>query len=356
MPDPGTQINPALIDVSLLQCPDCRSGSIEKKNYGTAWICTNKACNSSFSTVEEVPVLFDRKTISILERDLHRSAEFTYDGILNNSVYNWSQIFLDCDRSQFDRDIDFPYHLDAVQGTVAHKIVRGKTILEIGTGGGIDGRKLAAQDEVVQYYGIDIGYAAYYCNKSTYRRKNQRFIRASALNLPFKDNIFDVVYSYGVFHHTPDPDAAFAEAVRVLKPGGAIYTYMYEKHEDNKIKQIPLEMIEQMHSFTRKLSYKQLKFFCYLLSPFVLLFSSYPGQILKKFRPTRNIGLKFPLHHGTSPKSIIGDLLDRFGASINYRYTADEFKLFFTKNRLENIVITKISDRAGHLGWGFKKL
>ncbi|MCL4457674.1 MAG: hypothetical protein M1147_01145 [Nitrospirae bacterium] len=120
------------------------------------------------------------------------------------------------------------------------------------------------------------------------------------------------------------------------------------------IKRIPLQIFEGLHSITRKLSYRKLKLFCYLLSPFVLLFSSYPGQILKRFGYTRKIGLKFPLHHGTTPKSIIGDLLDRFGASINYRYTVEEFKAFFLKNRMENIVVTKIPDRAGHLGWGFK--
>jgi len=112
---------------------------------------------------------------------------------------------------------------------VPHNISTGRAILEIGTGGGIDGRKLAMKNPEAQYYGIDIGYSVYFCNKSKYRKQNQRFIRASALNLPFCDNSFDIAYSYGVFHHTPNPDLAFAEAVRVLKPGGALYTYFYMK-------------------------------------------------------------------------------------------------------------------------------
>ncbi len=38
--------------------------------------------------------------------------------------------------------------------------------------------------------------------------------------LPFRDNSFDVVYSNGVLHHTPDTAGAIKEVHRVLRPGG----------------------------------------------------------------------------------------------------------------------------------------
>ena len=50
---------------------------------------------------------------------------------------------------------------------------------------------------------------------------------ADAERLPFEDSAFDIVYSYGVFHHTPDTEAALAEAHRVLKPGGELRTMIY---------------------------------------------------------------------------------------------------------------------------------
>jgi len=43
---------------------------------------------------------------------------------------------------------------------------------------------------------------------------------ANAEALPFADNSFDVVASSGVLHHTVNPSRAFAECLRVLKPGG----------------------------------------------------------------------------------------------------------------------------------------
>jgi SAM-dependent methyltransferase len=48
---------------------------------------------------------------------------------------------------------------------------------------------------------------------------------AEALDLP--SDYFDIYYSWGVLHHTPNPRKAFAEAYRVLKPGGTLRIMLY---------------------------------------------------------------------------------------------------------------------------------
>jgi len=50
---------------------------------------------------------------------------------------------------------------------------------------------------------------------------------ADAERLPFSDNTFDVVYSYGVMHHSPDTAQCLHEAWRVLKPGGEARIMVY---------------------------------------------------------------------------------------------------------------------------------
>lgn len=47
--------------------------------------------------------------------------------------------------------------------------------------------------------------------------------------LDFEDNFFDIVYSYGVVHHTPDTSRAIRELYRVLKPGGIARVMIYHK-------------------------------------------------------------------------------------------------------------------------------
>ena len=52
---------------------------------------------------------------------------------------------------------------------------------------------------------------------------------ADAENLPFNDNSFDIVYSWGVLHHSPDTERAIAEVRRVLRPGGRALVMIYHR-------------------------------------------------------------------------------------------------------------------------------
>jgi len=56
------------------------------------------------------------------------------------------------------------------------------------------------------------------------------FKQGSLLEIPFPDGHFDLVVSSGVVHHTVDPDRAFAEMVRILKPGGRFVLGVYGKY------------------------------------------------------------------------------------------------------------------------------
>ena len=53
---------------------------------------------------------------------------------------------------------------------------------------------------------------------------------ADAERLPFPDASFDVVFSNGVLHHTPNIDRSFREAHRVLQRGGSFWVLLYHKN------------------------------------------------------------------------------------------------------------------------------
>ncbi|HAV78083.1 MAG TPA: hypothetical protein DCX53_12105 [Anaerolineae bacterium] len=58
-----------------------------------------------------------------------------------------------------------------------------------------------------------------------------KLLRGSAVQLPYRDNSFDLLYSVDAIHHFVDHKAFVAEAFRVLKPGGAFVTIGHDPHE-----------------------------------------------------------------------------------------------------------------------------
>lgn len=106
---------------------------------------------------------------------------------------------------------------------------RGKRVLEIGVGLGADHECLARAG--AELSGIDLTPRAV---EHTRRRlaalglsSNLGVGDAEALNFP--DSSFDMVYSWGVLHHSPDTGKAISEVWRVLKPGGTVKAMIYHK-------------------------------------------------------------------------------------------------------------------------------
>lgn len=103
----------------------------------------------------------------------------------------------------------------------------GQRVLEIGVGMGADyleWLKAGALATGVDLSGASLERARRRCELAGY----QYDLRAAdAEHLPFADGSFDIVYSYGVMHHSPDPARCIREAFRVLKPSGSLRIMIY---------------------------------------------------------------------------------------------------------------------------------
>ena len=110
---------------------------------------------------------------------------------------------------------------------------RGKKVLEIGCGLGTDGAQFALAG--ADYTGIDLTDAAVDLARRRFDLFNLpgAFRTADAENLDFPDESFDVVYSHGVLHHTPDTVRAVQEVHRVLRPGGRAVVMLYHRDSYN---------------------------------------------------------------------------------------------------------------------------
>lgn len=106
----------------------------------------------------------------------------------------------------------------------------GKDVLDVGCGSGIATQLLAEAGANVT--ALDLTSWAV----ETTKRRLAAFGLAGdvrqedAERLPFADESFDLVFSWGVIHHSSDMDRALSELVRVCRRGGQIVLMVYHRH------------------------------------------------------------------------------------------------------------------------------
>ena len=110
---------------------------------------------------------------------------------------------------------------------------RGLKVLEIGCGLGTDGAQFA--EAGADYTGVDLTEAAVELARRRFELFDLAgtFKTADAENLSVPDESFDLVYSHGVLHHTPDTGKAIQEIHRVLRPGGRAVVMLYHRGSYN---------------------------------------------------------------------------------------------------------------------------
>lgn len=122
------------------------------------------------------------------------------------------------------------WHIPAAAGFANS---RGLDVLEIGCGLGTDGAQFAKAG--ANYTGVDLTEAAVDLARRRFHLFNLpgTFRVADAEQLDFPDKSFDLVYSHGVLHHTPDTANAVREVHRVLRPGGRAVVMLYHRNSYN---------------------------------------------------------------------------------------------------------------------------
>lgn len=103
----------------------------------------------------------------------------------------------------------------------------GLTVLDAGCGAG------AFLDVAAPYaqrlIGIDLSESvesAYVAHRS---RPNVDVVQGDLCALPFAVGSFDLVFCFGVIQHTPDPEATFRSLARLVRPGGTLAVWIYER-------------------------------------------------------------------------------------------------------------------------------
>lgn len=246
------------------------------------------------------------------------------------------------------------WHFNNMQETIVEPIVSGQKGIDIGSGCGYDTFIMAKNNPLVKIISMEISEGAYKARELTKGLENVLVIKGSVLSIPIAESTLDFAYSFGVLHHTTDPEKGIREIARVIKRNSPVYLYVYEDHSENRFKYIALKLIKAIRAVTTKMPAKVLYVLTFLASPFVIIIFSFPSRALKKFSFTRDFSEKMPFNFGTHLFSVAGDLYDRFGAPIEYRFSRQGIFDLLKRNGFVNISIGRMKATAGWVVRGVK--
>jgi len=115
------------------------------------------------------------------------------------------------------RDAEFQYHA-------------GERVLEVGCGIGTDLAEYALHGAKV--CGVDLGPEQVELTKLNFQLRGlpyDEIKEGNAEDLPFEDKTFDLVFCFGVLHHTVNPQKGIDEIFRVLKDDGRAIVMLYAR-------------------------------------------------------------------------------------------------------------------------------
>jgi 2-polyprenyl-3-methyl-5-hydroxy-6-metoxy-1,4-benzoquinol methylase/uncharacterized protein YbaR (Trm112 family) len=249
--------------LETLRCPSCRG----ELSLAQELNCIR--CGNSYPIIDDIPRLLLPNMLAALtgegnttnhdETQAETALSFGYEWHRFPEMYEeWEKQFLDYMQ---------PHAAD---------FFPGKKILDAGCGNGRFAYYAAKYGAEV--WAIDLGPAVEVAKRNTASR-NVHVVQADLHNPPFALESFDFIYSIGVLHHLPDPEAAFQNLLRFLKPGGVVQIYLYWKPERQPIKAAMLSGIAAARKVTTRLPHAAVHVLAYPTAAVAFAFFVWPYRI-----------------------------------------------------------------------------
>jgi arsenite methyltransferase len=134
-------------------------------------------------------------------------------------------LYTDAEKGALPEEV-FGASLGCGNPTALAQLQPGETVLDLGSGGGIDVILSAKRVGLTgKAYGLDLTDEMLTLARENQKRagvENVEFLKGAIENVPLPDNSVDVIISNCVINLSGDKDRVLAEAFRVLKPGGRL--------------------------------------------------------------------------------------------------------------------------------------
>lgn len=202
--------------------------------------------------------------------------------------------------------------------------LQGQKILDAGCGAGRFAEvALAAGAEVTA---MDLSQAVEACQRNLGDSPHLNVVQASIYEMPFRPGSFDYAYCIGVIQHTPDPKRSVMEICKMVKPGGQIGLWIYERDWKSYLGTIGFKYL--LRPWTMKMSREQvenlsnrLESICWPVNR-VARKCGLPGKIIMRLLPVASAYLQdVPLSDGDFREWVRLDTFDMYSPAHDHPQT-----------------------------------
>jgi SAM-dependent methyltransferase len=202
--------------------------------------------------------------------------------------------------------------------------IEGKLVLDAGCG-------LGRFSEIILNYGgkvvaVDLSGAIDAAFQNLSSRDDIHFVQGDIFKLPFRPGTFDLVYSWGVLHHSPDPPAAFEKLPPLVRPGGKVMTMVYANY--NKAYLATTELYRKL---TTRLPKRMLLKLCYVAVPLYYV-GKVPGLGPLVTRLLVPVSVRPPTHRWR-----VGNTFDLYSPKYAFTYDHVDVHRWYERAGLERI-------------------
>lgn len=226
----------------------------------------------------------------------------------------------------------------------------GRLGLDAGCGAGHDLVRIA--DGGAEIIGFDLSDGVEVARRLTVHRPNVHVVQGDLNHLPFRPEIFDFVYSFGVLHHLSEPFRGFRNLARTLKPGAALITYLYEDFSDrSRLERALIALVRAIRRVTSHLPAGVLYGLCWVGAPFVWAACASPARLLRSVAP--RLAVRIPFRHTLRWNVLASDLFDRFAPPVEWRYSRDGVIALYQAAGLDDVETRRF---RGWVSWGRRRV